>query len=225
MDLSRLDFWAEQAVSEAQTTAGLGLDRTMVRQWRKNGLFVAAAPVTAWPELREKIVAQGAVTAEQTTALIRKAGEGLEVSTYDCDGDRPVFVASGKAGLRGRTLPPGQCLFRVGLVPELSGPPWRLRLQMTPLVRSERREERYVRDEFGQMRRVAEKPEIIFDELRLSGKLENDWFVAVVLTGKAQTLGSLGAVFMTPNLYVQDEQLLVILRPRVQSVEEMRGRP
>ena len=131
-----------------------------------------------------------------------------------------MFVVGG-GGLRGYTMPMGDCVIRVGAVPIGDEGAGELQVSMVPMVRGSVAEERFGRDEQGQMRLLAEKAEIVFEQLAVSGRLRKRWFWWVGMKAGSGG-GSLGRAFMGPGAAEGGGQLLMAVVPMVETAAGIR---
>lgn len=200
-----------------------GLDQSQVGTWNNNGLQITAFANADWEQLRPHIVAANAVSLPTRQAMIRRADEIMELPMIQLAEEHEVFVGDSSGGLRGYSLPIGESLFRFSATLEQFTPRRFAHFELVPVVKSSDIEERFGRDEYGTLRQLTRNPEILFDQLRLSGILEDNWSICVIAKSTGQRLDSLGQILMVDNYAAENRQVVFLLTLDIQTAQELRN--
>jgi len=188
--------------------------------WRKNGLDIFLVSGEVWPELSQKFNQSGGRMLSQTTAMFRTPDEQANFSTYARYETTSLFINEGKNALRGYTLGEGACLFRMTCVPDqFDQEPNFFNITIVPVFESGYMEESYQRDEFGNIRRIRNRQEVPFNELKLSGQVPPDSFLCVVSRPAGHSVNTVGSMFLRQTQAAQNIQMMCIFIPRLQIMQ------
>ncbi|MBN1845071.1 MAG: hypothetical protein JW810_05270 [Sedimentisphaerales bacterium] len=228
VDVTQWPFWEKYDALAGGTDLSrpVGFSAEQLRLWRENGCFVAVAPSTTWVELREQLQRVGGKTLAQTTALIRHPAEEVQFLAGWIFQPDSIYLWEGAATGRALTLPAGHCLFNVNCIPGLGGAQAKVfHLKIVPEVQAADPQDHFGTDEFGVLRRIRENPKIVFTRLALSGTLPIHHFVAIASRPDPQMAGKLGRLFFRRAEPEQNQQIIVLLLPMLQTGAQIKAQP
>ena len=226
VDISAMPFW-DKYNATGPGAPGVGLSLEMIKIWNRNGLKLAVAPLSAWPEFRDHLIEAGGVALPQTMTFIRNHTEVADLPTYVVEQPASVFVSGSNGSLRGYTLAEsenGECVFRVNAIPGRGNAVKDvLNLKIVPEFHSFLNRDRFIRDDDNELHRIRESPAVVFDQLTLSGTLPNDYFICIGPSTKDVIAGNLAQLFMTRKEGADNYQMMVVLVPSMQSTAQIKA--
>lgn len=225
VNIPQQSFWGNYALPEKRTlplpAVISGFTGKQILSWHKNGLDCAMGSMNDWESFLDSLKSLGGWVITDQMSLYRHASDMAELPTYLLEQPRSVFIADSEGALRGWTLREGNCFFQVNCVPtKTSIPVDSVQVKVSPAFRSVMREVLPADNELGFIRK---RPEIIFDQLTLSGALRNGYFLAIACHPGYDTSTTLGQVFLRRNLGAENYQLIFLLVPRVRTAEQMKN--
>ena len=198
-------------------------DPQQTNNWYSNGLCITAMPNEDWPQLRERIIASNAITLPTRQSMIRRADDVMELPLGPVAQTNSVFISDNSGRLRGYSLPEGVGLLRLSAIVDKLTPQRQVYFEIVPLVQSTRVEEEFGTDEQGTLRLLTRNPEIIFDQLLLSGILEDNWSICIVAKSTDNRIDSLGQILMANHNNADNRQVIILITLKTQTAEEMRN--
>ena len=224
IDITATEFWQNhdalgfKSSLPANFLDQIGFPADILRTWQANGLYVALAEQDSWPRFRQELIALGATSQAQSTALFRNPIDVAKFPVFWFDQPTSLFISDTKGSARGYTLDNGDCAFAVNciLTPQnpLTQPVY---INIAPEFHSFEHQSKFDRDNSGKLRRVVETPIVTFENLTLSGTLPQNYFIAIVTKPQPTPAGKLGQLFLTRNEGADRFQLAVIISPSVKT--------
>lgn len=221
VDLSETEFWSQLGSVNPSAKSGCLWPTRQVGTWEANGFRVTAAPLANWAPLRDLLRRVGAKSLPENWAAMRGPSQVLETTARHVKDDVDVFVSEPDGSLRGYRLGQGDCIVQIHVGPtEAPDGSVRLNVRMVPVFRWAQARQSYSRTESGGIRRVEEKPEIVFDQMLLSVILEGDSFVCLAAGPNRGTPAELGRLFLGPPAAVENGQVILVIVPSLRVAEE-----
>jgi len=225
VNVPQQSFWGNYAVPEKPTlplpAVISGFTPNQILSWHKNGLDCAMGPMNGWESFLDSLKSLGGRVITDQMSLYRHASDMAELPTYLLEQPRSVFIADAEGALRGWTLREGNCFFQVNCVPTNNSIPIdSIQVKISPAFRSVMREVLPADNELGFIRK---RPEMIFDQLTLSGALRNGYFLAIAYRPGYDASTTLGQLFLQRNLGAENYQLVFLLVPRVRTAKQMKN--
>ncbi|MBN1436340.1 MAG: hypothetical protein JW936_04640 [Sedimentisphaerales bacterium] len=200
-----------------------GFNNEQTRNWQNNGLYVAALPNEDWQQLRERIIASNAITLPMWQGLIRRSDAIMELPLGTLQQATSVFVSDCDGGLRGYSLPAGKGIMRLNATIEEFSPRRRVYFEVVPVVQSSDVDEEFGQDEQGTLRLLTRNPEILFDQLRLGGILEDNWSICIVAESAGSRIDSIGQILMANQSASENRQIVVLITLEIQTGQELQS--
>lgn len=218
-------FWSPhelapgRAAPNGAITAGFGLDQT--KMWRDNGLSLALAPMSMWKTFVDGLTRLGAQTSPEKMAVFKNPRQVVDLQGYWLDQPQSVFLSDAQGSLRGYTLASGECLLRINCMPYSSVTSDRSTfMKIIPIFRNAQSQFLASENKLGF---TEERPQIVFDQLNLSGTLRNGFFLAITARPADGKIGHLGQLFLSRSFGADNYQLVILLAPRSQAAAEMKA--
>ena len=221
VELSEMEFWSQWRAVNQSDRPGCVWPTRQVGTWEANGFRLAAAPLANWEPLRDLLRRVGAKSLPENWAVMRGPSQVLETTARHVQDEVDVFVSEADGSLRGYRLGQGDCIVQVHVGPtESPDESARLNVRMVPVFRWAQRRQSYSRTESGGIRRVDEKPEIVFDQMLLNVILKADSFMCLAVGPNRGTPAELGRLFLGPSVGVENGQVLLVIVPALRVAEE-----
>lgn len=224
VDITDLAFWKKHRLGPGAPTATNGIvsgfTPEQLANWNDNGLQIAIAPLSQWYEFRDLLTTKGAIESLGKITLFRNAYQPYELPAYWLEQARSVFVSTDQGELRGYTLTEGDCFFQINCSPgnRTSGSDI-VYIKIVPVFRSVEAARDLLETPSGYIRQY---PRIVFDQLTVSGVLQNGFFICIAAKTQSDKADNLGDLFLTRNTGADNYQLLLTLAPRVQTAAEIK---
>ena len=235
VDVSALPFWSQfdpltqpsDSQDNPSSQKSIGFTPDQIALWRANGLQIALAPLSAWPELRKSIIQADGVALPQTFTFIRNPSEFAELITYVLDRRATLFISGKKGVNKAYTLAEfdnGDCMFRLNCVPWQGDPEQKtLFIKIVPEFQRLQPDKKFIRDEFGNIRKATEYPKVIFDQLTFSGLVPEGHFICIAAASNKNSSDDLGQLFLTRKKGADNYQMILVLVPKVQSTAQIKA--
>ena len=231
-DLTTMPFWRQHGLSPASPadpnrpprSARSPLPPDQLALWHDNGLAVAVAPLDQWPQLRQDILQfwAGRLT-KRSEDIFTSATQVANLAVFSI-APAQLLVSGATVPPRTYTLPPGDCIFKVGCAPAAATPKddtGAINLRISPAFVSADKQLDYTRDEFGSLQRIRRRPEIVFDQLLLQGILKPGTFLCLACPPTSRP-DSLGRLFMTQTDQDTQRQQLLVIVPTITQASQIK---
>ena len=209
VSLTQLEHWPNPSESATR------IDQKTRDLWAQNGLSVAVAPISSWPQLREQLIRAGAHRVYDNQFWLRNPNELAEFDTAWLDSDISFFVAGHDRQLNGYSATAGTCLFRFNAAPLFTpGNQNQLRFNLVPVYRSEKKQTRVTHDDQNGYQIFREEQIIVFEQLLLTAAMDTESFIAITTSGKNEVIGNLGRYFLINRTEKGHAQRALFLAPK-----------
>lgn len=182
---------------------------------RRNGVRVGVAPTTDWPAMRDLLDDHPCIT-RQSSATGREL-TNLEIALKHDVQSQSIFVFLPDRTLVGRTFERCENLMTVSFQ-QLPRKPGQLRVAMSPVVRSTRKQLIYsVRG--NEQEYAFTYPEKALD-VNLRADIPLDHVLVVAPSEEASTPGSLGRAFLMQDSPVERQEHVLFMVPRMFRIQD-----
>lgn len=213
VSLAELTHWPK--LNEASNSNGTTIDQNARNIWAQNGLNIAIAPISSWPQLRKQLIEAGAHSIYENQFWLRNTKESAEFDTAWRDKDTSFFVTGPDNQLNGYSASPGTCLLRFNATPLFTTEREnQLRFNLVPIYRSEEKKTAMVYNEKNGYKIQRDQQIIVFKELLLSGIIDTESFIAIAISDKNEVIGNLGRYFLMNRDKKGDAQRVLFLVPK-----------
>lgn len=181
---------------------------------RRNGVRVGVAPVSDWPSLREQIAHLPITT--QVTQVTGREVANIELPMKRDVVSQSIFVFQPNGTLVGRTFDRSDNILALSFqqTPRKAG---QLRLAMSPLVRSTRRQLTYTPlGAEGEFTYVQAERAL---DVNLRVEIPLDHLLIVAPSEEARTTSSLGYAFLSADTPAEKLERMLVMVPRMFRIE------